>query len=249
MISLRRNIPRYAHINCKREATVPVCSKSISHGVMQCTTKCDYAMQFGLSRRAFDSSAMCACDYAIAEQLTWNESFESRLCRTRWFAFLLYIENGFYGVRRIYANFVVRIYSGRIRRLPQYQQRRFIPEPDDELSRNIRFYKCFNARDVFIDLRDIYNSRGVYTCREVSAGVGDALLRVQHGEQLKRICGTRCEVPKCIGHRVDRNDAGLGISGVAEALRPQPETGVISLGRRRPIYDRGFPISHRHRQV
>lgn len=53
-----------------------------------------------------------------ADELTWNESFEGCLCRTRRLAFLLHIENGFYRVGWIYANFVVCVYPGRIRRLP-----------------------------------------------------------------------------------------------------------------------------------
>lgn len=72
----------------------------------------------------------------------------------------------------------------------------------------------------------------IYTCRKVPAGVSDALLGVQHGEELKRVRGTGSEISECIRHRVDWDDAGLGISGVAEALRPQPETGIIPLGRR-----------------
>lgn len=58
-----------------------------------------------------------------------------------------------------------------------------------------------------------------FTCCKISAGISNALFGVQHGEELKRVRGPGCEISECVGHRVAGNDAGLRISGVAEALR------------------------------
>ena len=65
-----------------------------------------------------------------------------------------------------------------------------------------------------------FNKDIILTSGEIPAGVRDALLGVQHGEQLEGVRCTWYQVAEHVGNRVRRYHARLGVPRVAETLHP-----------------------------
>lgn len=78
--------------------------------------------------------------YGYVVRPAGHQALEGSLSRSGRFALLLHVEDTVVGVGRLDGDLVVGIDAGRIRRLPQHQQGRLIPEPDDELPRSIGLY-------------------------------------------------------------------------------------------------------------
>ena len=75
----------------------------------------------------------------------------------------------------------------------------------------------------------------ILTGGEVPAGVSDALLGLEDGEELKGVGGAGREVAQRVRRRVSRQDARPGIARVVEALHAQTEARVVALARRLPV--------------
>lgn len=69
-----------------------------------------------------------------------HKTLKGSLRRARRFALSLHVQHTLDGVVRSYRYLVVGVDSSRIGGLPQYQERRLVPEPHDELSGRVGFW-------------------------------------------------------------------------------------------------------------